>query len=157
MTRRRTAALALVLALLLCGYGAWSLFRARGDDSLAHARERDAALADGAARVAELTGHEPRDPDATRTRWLAAATGPLHEELRRAKKPAPGPGARAAVTAAALTALDTRAGTATLIATVRVTPSDGAEERKRLEARLARTPDDGWKVEALTAVPVGDA
>jgi Mce-associated membrane protein len=99
-------------------------------------------------------------PDAARTQWLDATAGDLHEQLKRTgtRKDTGTASARATVTDAALTALDNRAGTAELIATVRVetTPGDGeptGTDRKRLEATLART-GDGWKVTALTAVPV---
>lgn len=73
-----------------------------------------------------------------------------------------GASARATVTEAALTALDERAGTAKLIATVRVdvTPRGGGAattDRKRLEAVLTRTGEDTWRVAALSAVPVAGA
>lgn len=73
-----------------------------------------------------------------------------------------GASARATVTEAALTALDTRAGTAKLIATVRVdvTPRGGgapSTDRKRLEAVLTRTAENTWRVAALSAVPVTGA
>ncbi|MQS38732.1 hypothetical protein [Streptomyces katsurahamanus] len=153
MTARRTGSTALALALLFCALAGWSYAHTRGDDSLAYAADRDRALADGTRRIAQLTGFDSGDPGLTRRRWLSAATGPLHDELNRSK-PKSGPTARASVTAAALTALDARAGTAVMIATVRVTLKPGGSERKRLDATLARTPD-GWKVEALSAVPVG--
>lgn len=43
---------ALALALLFCAVAARDHVRARGDASLAHARARDAALADGRTRLA---------------------------------------------------------------------------------------------------------
>lgn len=156
---RGTAA---VLAVLFCAVSAWSYGQARGDDFLTHATSRDEVLADGKERIVRLTSFDAEDPAAGRRQWLDASTGPLHDELKRVKA-RKGATALATVTDAALTALDTRAGTAELIATVRVErpPGDGAtagtsagSERKRLEAVLARTPD-GWKVQSLSAVPVG--
>lgn len=71
-----------------------------------------------------------------------------------------GTSTRGTVTDAAVTELDTRAGTAKLIATVQVqvTPAAGAAttDRKRFEAGLSRTAG-GWKLTALTAVPVGSS
>jgi Mce-associated membrane protein len=71
-----------------------------------------------------------------------------------------GTSTRGTVTDAAVTELDTRAGTAKLIATVqvRVTPATGTAttDRKRFEAGLSRTAD-GWKLTALTAVPAGSS
>ncbi|GAA3496971.1 hypothetical protein GCM10019016_040720 [Streptomyces prasinosporus] len=151
----------LVLALGFCGTGAWTYAQARTDDALAYGRERDEALADGRAAVAVLTTFDA----STRQRaergvraWRAASTGPLREELGRTGAEA-GASARGAVTEAAVTALDTRTGTAKLIATVRVevTPAGSgrpAVDRKRLEAVLARTGEGEWKVRALGAVPL---
>ncbi|MFF9483809.1 hypothetical protein [Streptomyces sp. NPDC014676] len=151
----------LVLALGFCGTGAWTYAQARTDDSLAYGRERDEALADGRAGIATLTTLDA----STRQRaergiraWRAASTGPLREELGRTGAEA-GASARGTVTEAAVTALDTRSGTAKLIATVRVevTPAGTkrpATDRKRLEAVLARTGEGEWKVRALSAVPV---
>ncbi|GAA2280413.1 hypothetical protein GCM10010415_56310 [Streptomyces atrovirens] len=151
----------LVLALGFCGTGAWTYAQARTDDSLAYGRERDEALADGRAGIAALTTLDA----STRQRaeqgiraWRAASTGPLREELGRTDAEA-GASARGTVTEAAVTALDTRSGTAKLIATVRVevTPAGTKRpttDRKRLEAVLARTGEGEWKVRALSAVPV---
>lgn len=41
----------LVLALGVCGTGAWTYAQARTDDALAYGRERDEALADGRAGI----------------------------------------------------------------------------------------------------------
>ncbi|MFF8030738.1 MULTISPECIES: hypothetical protein [unclassified Streptomyces] len=152
---------ALALALGCCGTGAWTYAQARTDDALAHGRERDRALADGRAGIAVLTTLDA----STRQRaekgiraWRDASTGPLREELGRTEAKA-GASARGTVTEAAVTALDTRAGTAKLITTVRVevTPAgtkEPATGRKRLEAVLARTGEGEWKVRALSAVPL---
>ncbi|GAA2523424.1 MULTISPECIES: hypothetical protein [Streptomyces] len=151
----------LVLALGFCGTGAWTYAQARTDDTLAYGRERDEALADGRKGIAVLTTLDA----STRQRaeqgiraWRAASTGPLREELGRTGAEA-GASARGTVTEAAVTALDTRSGTAKLIATVRVevTPAGSRKpgtDRKRLEAVLVRTGDGEWKVRALSAVPV---
>jgi Mce-associated membrane protein len=151
----------LALALGFCGAGAWSYAQARGDDSLAHGRARDAALADGREALAVLHTLDASSPQRARAgirAWRAASTGPLGDELARTEARS-GASARGTVTEAAVTALDTRSGTAKLIATVRVevTPA-GAKtpttDRKRLEAVLARTGDGEWKVRALSAVPL---
>ncbi|MEV6162801.1 hypothetical protein AB0L71_12900 [Streptomyces sp. NPDC052052] len=156
-------------AALICGFGAWSYTQARGDETLAYAKSRDAALVAGKqhlARLNSLNGKDATSVDAGLQQWLDSSTGPLHDQLKRTRgKDAQelkksGSTARGTVTDAALTALDERAGTAELIATVdvRVTPRTGeaGTERKRFEATLARTAD-GWKVKALTAIAVGAA
>ncbi|WP_217143671.1 hypothetical protein [Streptomyces sp. AC627_RSS907] len=161
---RRARALAgagTALALAFCGAGAWTYAQARGDDSLSYGRERDEALADGRATLTALTTLDASSTERARAgirAWRTASTGPLREELGRTE-PKAGASARGTVTEAALTALDPRAGTAKLIATVRVevTPAGSGKpttDRKRLEAVLARTGEGEWKVKALSAVPL---
>ncbi|WP_320777862.1 hypothetical protein [Streptomyces sp. CRN 30] len=158
---RLLAGTGLVLALGFCGTGAWTYAQARTDDSLAHGRERDEALADGRSGIAALTtldaSTRQRAEAGIRT-WRAVSTGPLREELGRTE-PLAGASARSTVTEAAVTALDTRTGSAKLIATVRVrvTPvgtEQPTTDRKRLEAVLTRTGEGEWKVRALSAVPM---
>ncbi|WP_256107175.1 hypothetical protein [Streptomyces sp. ODS05-4] len=156
MTRRWWAALA--LAALLCAAAGGAYLRTAGDGDRSYAHTRDTALDTGRRQVEKLSSVDPERAAESRTGWLTAATGALRDQLARAKPPAAdAPAARATVTAAALTALDERAGTAVLIATAEVetTPPGGraTTDRRRLEADLTRTAD-GWKVSALTAVPV---
>ncbi|MFJ9674277.1 hypothetical protein ACIRP5_26215 [Streptomyces sp. NPDC101221] len=156
----------LALAFAFCGTGAWTYTQARTDDALAYGRERDEALADGREGIAVLTTLDAatrQSAERSIRDWRAVSTGPLRKELGDTEAKA-GSSARGTVTEAALTALDTRSGTAKLIATVRVdiTPAGtaGAErpstDRKRLEAVLARTDEGEWKVRALSAVPVAE-
>lgn len=160
---------AVLVAVLVCALGGWSYARTRGDDTLAYAKSRDAALTAGRhhlARLNSLDGTDARSVDDGLRQWLDVSTGPLHDQLARTREKDAdelrrnGGTARGTVTDAALTALDERAGTAGLIATVdvRITPRTGpaGTERKRFEATLARTAD-GWKVKSLTAIPVGAA
>ncbi|MFB6518149.1 hypothetical protein [Streptomyces sp. NPDC056401] len=165
MRRARVLASAgLAVALAFCGTGAWTYAQARTDDGLAFGRERDKVLAAGRGHLTVLNTLDAstrEHAEAGIRAWRDASTGPLHTELG-ATKAAVGASARATVTEAALTALDTRAGTAKLIATVRVdvTPqgaSKATSDRKRLEAVLERTGRDTWKVKALSAVPVAVA
>jgi Mce-associated membrane protein len=161
MMRRALAGAVLAGALALCGAGAWSYAQARGDDDLAYGRARDAALADGRAAVATLTTLDASTAAHARagvTTWKTVTSGPLRTRLG-SLAPASGASSRGVVTDAALTALDDRAGTAKLIATVRVetTPKNATSastDRKRLEAVLARAADGTWKVKTLDAVPV---
>ena len=148
-----------VLAVLFCSFAGWSYGQTKGDESLAYAASRDQALTQGRQHIARLTSFDAAHPDSGRKKWLDASTGPLHDELKRSRAKTETT-ARATVTDAALTALDTRAGTAELIATVRVETGPESKapstDRKRLEANLARTAH-GWKVRSLSAIPVGGA
>ncbi|MFI6872499.1 hypothetical protein ACIBL6_03550 [Streptomyces sp. NPDC050400] len=158
---RVLAGVGLAAAAVLCGVGTWSYAQARGDDDLAYGRARDAALDDGRSAVAALSTLDASTKDRARTgvtHWRTVTTGPLRTQLGRVA-PAAGASSRGVVTDAAVTALDDRAGTAKLIATVRVdtTPKgtgSATSDRKRLEATLARTSDGTWKVKSLSAVPV---
>ncbi|MFJ6571739.1 hypothetical protein ACIQNU_30485 [Streptomyces sp. NPDC091292] len=151
----------LAVAVALCGVGGWSYAQARGDDSLAYGRARDAALADGRTGIAALSTLDASTLEKAKAgarKWTAVTTGALRTEIERVE-PATGPSSRGVVTDAAVTALDDRAGTAKVIATVRIDiTSKGATapstDRKRLEAVLARESDGSWKIKALNAVPV---
>jgi Mce-associated membrane protein len=162
---RRTAGWAAAVAVLLfCALSGWWYEQARSDDSLAYAKARDTVLAGAQRDIASLSSIDAAKVDEGLRQWLDATTGPLHDRLRRTGASdsdaltKAGTSARATVTEAAITELDTRAGTARLIATVQVlvTPRTGAPttDRKRLDAAMARTPD-GWKLTALAAVPIG--
>ncbi|WSZ86838.1 hypothetical protein OG584_04010 [Streptomyces sp. NBC_00859] len=150
--------------MLFCAVSGTVYWRAHDDSSLSYAASRDATLAAGRERVAELNTLDVRNTDSGLRRWLDASSGALHDKLAstratdRTTLTKAGTSARGTVTDAALTALDDRAGTAALIATVKVaiTPRGGTAttDRKRFTATLARTAD-GWKVTALSAVPVG--
>jgi Mce-associated membrane protein len=164
--RRRAAgwAAAWTVAAVVCALGAWSYAGTRGDDALSYGKARDAALADGQRDIALLNTVDAAHADADLGQWLAVTAGPLHDRMTSthtadaATLKQSGTSTRGTVTDAAVTELDTRAGTAKLIATVqvRVTPATGTAttDRKRFEAGLSRTAD-GWKLTALTAVPVG--
>ncbi|MFI5699238.1 hypothetical protein ACIA78_04240 [Streptomyces xanthochromogenes] len=155
--RRAVVAAALTVSVAFAAFAGWTYFQARNDDSVAYATSRDAALKAGRTQIAALSTLDAAHPDTALRSWLDASAGPLHDELRRTGAGKPTASARGEVTDAAVTELDDRSGTAKLIATVevRVTPAGGAAttDRKRLEAALERT-DGGWKLKALSAVPV---
>ncbi|MFJ5088416.1 hypothetical protein [Streptomyces sp. NPDC088674] len=163
LVRRALAGLGIALALAVCAAGTWSYARARTDDDLAYGRARDAALGEGRAAVATLSTLDASSRDRAEAgvaRWKTVSAGPLRAELARVK-PVKGASSRGVVTDAALTALDTHAGTARLIATLRVetTAPDAGKpttDRKRLEAVLTRDSSGEWKVKGLSAVAVSE-
>lgn len=154
----------LAAALLFCAFSGWIYWTARSDRDLAYSQARDEALAAGRAHIATLNSIDAKGIRADLKEWRAATTGPLRDELRRTEKKSArtlterGTSARARVTDAALTSLDERAGTAALLATVRIKTATRAgtpaTDRKRFEAGLERTAD-GWKLASLAPVPVG--
>ncbi|MQY16015.1 hypothetical protein SRB5_62070 [Streptomyces sp. RB5] len=169
--RRRTlprAAFALLVAAVLAfaGFAATTYADAAGDDDLAFARDRDRVLAAGREHIARVNSIDAKNADAGFAGWLDATTGPLHDDLKRQRDTGAaalkrsGKVARATVTEAAVIDLDTRAGTAKVIASVRIELSGGtdapATDRKRFEAALEDT-GDGWKLRSLTAITVEEA
>lgn len=165
MRIRRIVTIGVLSACSLFTAGsAWYWAQVGADGDLGYAKARDAALTQGRQDIVRLNSVDSTRVDADLGQWLAATTGPLHEQLRRsgaadsATLRSAGTTTVGTVTDAAVTELDTRSGTARVIATVEIrltgpggTPTDN---RKRFEASLSRTPD-GWKITALTAVPVG--
>jgi Mce-associated membrane protein len=162
--RRRLVWIPALVAAAFAGWSGWAYWQARHDDSLSFAQARDELLRAGRLEIAALNSIDGRQLDAGLRRWLDASTGPLHDELQRSQAQSKqqlqraGTSAQGTVTDAAVTQLDTRSGTAQIIASVqiRVTPPTGpsSTERKRYQVGLDRTPQ-GWKLKSLVAIPVG--
>jgi Mce-associated membrane protein len=165
-TRRppgRWAGRALIaVAVVFLGWSGWTAWQA-GPDGQDGGRDRDLVLRAGQQQIAALNSMDDTRVDAGLQRWLDASTGPLHDQLRRDLAPSrqriqqARTSAVGTVVDAAVTALDVRAGSAQIIASVRIqlTPHGGTAglQRKRYEAGLWRTPG-GWKLKSLTAIPV---
>jgi Mce-associated membrane protein len=157
-------AVAWTAAAVAVALSAWSYADTRGDGTLSYGKARDAVLADGRRDIARLNTVDTDHLDRDLARWLAATTGPLRDTLTRthasdeAALKLSGTSTTGTVTDAAVTELDTRSGTARLIATVvvRIVPGTGAPvtQHKRFEADLTHTPR-GWRLASLTAVPTG--
>jgi Mce-associated membrane protein len=143
------------------GFAAWAgtQYAAASSPALAAGQARDAALSAGTREIADLNTVSVRQVAAWEQRWLADTTGPEHATIERTNAAAAAQIAKVktssagTVTGAALTGLDTQAGTARLIATVSVlqTASSGATNTvsDRYLAALTLTPA-GWKISSLT-------
>jgi Mce-associated membrane protein len=155
---------ALLVAAAFCIWAVVSYWHAAQDPALRTKDLRDQVKQAGVLDLATLTSVKDTEITIWQHRWLAASAGALHatlqhslgqytQQITRARSSADG-----SVVAAAVTALDPRAGTAHLIASMRiiVTPDAGAPatEISRYAAAMTRTPD-GWKVSSLTAIPAG--
>lgn len=158
--RRYLALVALAVAAVFCDWSGWTYHQSAHSDSVRFAAARDQVARAGRQEIATLNTLDPRQADAGLRRWLDASTGALRDELRRTsaqnrqKVTQARVSADGTVTDLAVTELDTRAGTAQVIATVQVDLGGSGTERKRFTAVLART-SSGWKLSSLTAVPVG--
>jgi Mce-associated membrane protein len=150
---------ALVAAAAFCGWSGLVYQRSAHSSSVRFAQARDQVRRDARQEIAVLTTLDPRQGDAGLGRWLDASTGALRDSLRRTsardrqRALTAGTAAEGTVTDLAVTELETRAGTAQVIATVQVRLG-ATVERKRFTATLART-GARWRLSSLTAVPVG--
>lgn len=153
-----------VLALVFAGWGGWTWWQAGNDDSLAYANARDEVLSAGRTQVATLTTLDAHDVDGGIKKWLAVSTGGLRDELastnaqtRQALKDG-GAVATGRVLDAAVSELDTRAGSAKLLVSVEISTvkagTPQATKRNRFIAGMSRV-DGGWKLSALDDVPLG--
>ncbi|WP_395109276.1 hypothetical protein [Actinomadura sp. SCN-SB] len=165
-SRRGTRlAWALVLAAaVFLGWSCWTYWDLRQGETQDMARDRDRVVIAAKQQIAALNTMDAKRIDQGLQSWLDASTGPLHDELRRTRDESrrsvqrSGTSATGTVSDAALTALDRRAGTARVIATVRIEitrPGAAATvQRRRYDAALTRTAE-GWKLKSLTSLPAG--
>jgi Mce-associated membrane protein len=162
LKRPATIYVALVAAAAIFAGYALIAWLTAGNESASFSRARDAVLLDARQDIVILNRLDYRSVDAGLKNWLAASTGDLHDQLANvtaddkkdivaAKKTSDGK-----VIDAAVTELDNRAGTATVIATVETTvePNDGTPpKRNRFSAAMQRV-GSTWKLSALQQVEV---
>jgi Mce-associated membrane protein len=157
------AAAALVIAAVAAAWFGWSWHQASGAAPSAYSQARDHALQAGEQAVQNFNTLDYRHVSQGISLWLQSSTGSLRsqvlrgraqfeQQVRQAKTIT-----TARVLDGAVTALNTRAGTATVIVALQVTviPASGSPviKQNRLEAGLTRT-SSGWKLSAIGQVPV---
>lgn len=158
------AMLAVFVAALACAaWFGWSWLSAANAAPSAYAQARDRALAEGEQAVQNFNTLDYRHVKQGVRLWLQSSTGALHDQVRQGQAAFEQQVRQAkTITTArvldgALTALSTRAGTATLLVAVQitVTPQQGSPviKRSRLQATLSRTAA-GWRLTAIGQVPV---
>nr|WP_158888977.1 hypothetical protein [Amycolatopsis anabasis] len=153
-----------VAAAAFAAWAGWSWFSAAQDDSLAYQRTRAEVSDTGRRQIAELSTLDYHQVEQGIARWLDASTGALRDQLARTDGGTKtslaqnGTVATGKVLDAAVSELDTHAGTAKMLASVEITVAkEGAApavKRNRFTAQLTRT-DAGWKLSALDQLPVG--
>jgi Mce-associated membrane protein len=159
-----TALVLAILAALFAAWSGWSWYRASTAAPPPDAQLRDQALQAGEQAVQNFNTLDYRKVAAGLALWEQSSTGPLHTEIikGRAQFERQIQQTKTITTArildGALTALNPRAGTASIIVAVQitVTPANGSPVTKqsRLVGTLAKTPS-GWKLSQLGQVPVG--
>jgi Mce-associated membrane protein len=161
-----TALVLAILAALFAAWSGWSWHRASIAGPPPDAQLRDQVLQAGEQAVQNFNTLDYRKVAAGLALWEQSSTGPLRTEIsngrtqfeRQIQQTKTITTAR--ILDAALTALNPRAGTASIIAAVQitVTPAKGSPVTKqsRLVGTLAKTAS-GWKLSQLGQLPVGAA
>lgn len=160
------AAVLAAAAVCFAAWSGWGWYSAARAGVPALAQTRDQVLRAGEQDVQNFNTLDYRHVDAGLLLWERSSAGPLRAQITagRAQFKQQVEQAKTITSAkildAALVTLNTRAGTASLIAAVQLTviPAKGAPVTKqsRLEGQLTRTAT-GWKLTALGQAPVGAA
>lgn len=139
------------------------LLNTEANDSIAFAKAREEVARAGQAAIITMHVLDYRKVDEGLDNWEKVSTGALHDEVvsRRATSKQAIVNAKTDTAAEALTAaiteLDARAGTATMIAAMKVTVrADGGQSSVkflRTRGALHRTAD-GWKLSGINQVDV---
>ena len=161
-----TAVVLAALAALFAAWSGWSWYRASTAGPPPGVQLRDQVLQAGEQAVQNFNTLDYRNVAAGLALWEQSSTGPLRTEIStgRAQFESQIKQTKTITTArildGALTALNPRAGTASIIAAVQitVTPASGSPVTKqsRLAGTLTKT-SSGWKLSQLGQVPVGAA
>ena len=158
---------AVVLAVLTFGYAAYfgvAWYSSSHSSDSHFAATRDEALRSGQVGITNFLTLDYRKVDEDLQRWLSSSTGELRAEIdkdkdSRKKQLVDAKSVTSSkVLDSAITELDDRAGTASMIAVVEstVTPADGKQVTKinRYLTKLTRT-EDGWKLSQLGPLRAG--
>jgi Mce-associated membrane protein len=154
-----------VAALACAAWFGWSWHSASGNAGAgADGQARDQALAQGEQAVQNFNTLDYRHVASGMRLWLQSSAGQLHRQVARSESTFEAQVRQsktittARVLDGALTALNTKAGTARIIVALQltVTPPKGAPvpKRSRLEGRLTRTAGR-WLLTEIGQVPVG--
>lgn len=149
----------LAASTAFAGWSGWSYWQAGHGGAVAAGQLREQVLQAASREIADLNTVNDRQIGAWEARWLADTTGAEHAEVQRTDAAARAQiervktSSRAAVTAAAVTRLSQRLGTAQVMVVVRVrqTADSGGENTvsNRYLAGLTRT-TEGWKISSIT-------
>lgn len=131
----------------------------RADDDLVAAGVRDEVAKAARNAIAVMNTMDYREVDAGLAEWADVTTGDLHEEITGIDLPSLANAksiSEGTVVSVAVRELDPGAGTATVLAAVKVSVSTRGQEatdrHQRMEATLRRT-DEGWKLDGIAQVP----
>jgi Mce-associated membrane protein len=153
-----------VVAVACAAWFGWSWYSAAHTGTPAASLARDRALADGEQAVQNFNTLDYRHVDQGINLWLQSSTGALHSQVLSGRTQfAQQVEAAKTITTArvldgAVTALNVRAGTASVIVALQITvdPATGSPvvKQNRLQAQLSLT-SGGWRLTEIGQVPTG--
>lgn len=150
-----------LLAVLGAGWAGWTWWQSGHSADVTYGQTRDLVLTTASDQIKTLNTVDYRQAEEDLTRWQRVTTGNLLTQLTnqhdsdvnatKSQKTV----STAKVVDAAVSTVDARAGTATVLVAVEVTISqaDGqpSVRKSRVEAVLSRT-DDGWKTGTVQVI-----
>ena len=158
------AAVFAVVAFVFAVFSGFVWYSAASSSESSYAATRDDALRSGQVGITNFLTLDYKKVDEDLQRWLSSSTGDLRAEIDKDKDSRKKQlvDAKSVTTSkvldAAITELDDRAGSASMIAVVEstVTPDGGQKVTKinRYLTKLTRT-DDGWKLSQLGPLRAG--
>ncbi|GAA3433664.1 hypothetical protein [Kutzneria kofuensis] len=157
----RLVAVIALLAVLGAGWAGWTWWQSSHSDDVTYGQTRDLVLATASDQIKTLNTVDYRKAEDDLTQWQRVTTGNLLTQLTsqhdsdvnstKAQKTV----STARIVDAAVSTLDTRAGTAAVLVAVEVTISqaDGQSSvrKGRVDAVLSRT-EDGWKTGTVQVI-----
>ncbi|MBV9843569.1 MAG: hypothetical protein JOZ47_00645 [Kutzneria sp.] len=168
MTRRSRPKLVVIAAMLVAvagGFAAWSglsWYSSAHDETIRFANARDDVLRVAQQELVNFYSLDYKDPDKSVNRMLDQATGTLADTLKQnkdnwRKQIQDGKASLSVkVVDAAVSELDERAGSASVVAMVEfvTSPGDGNPVRVPMQSAMTRTAD-GWKLSQAARIPLG--
>lgn len=157
----RVVAVVALLAVLGTGWAGWTWWQSSHSDDVTYGQTRDLVRTTASDQVKALNTVDYRRADEDLTQWQRVTTGNLLTQLTnqhdsdvnstKSGKTV----STAKIIDAAVSSLDTRAGTASVLVAVEVTISqaDGqpSVRKSRVDAVLSRT-EDGWKTGTVQVI-----
>jgi len=157
----RLLAVVALLAVLGAGWAGWTWWQSSHSDDVTYGQTRDLVLGVASDQIKTLNTVDYRKAEDDLTQWQRVTTGNLLTQLTnqhdsdlnstRTQKTV----STARIVDAAVSTLDARAGTATVLVAVEVTIGQGdakpTTRKSRVDAVLSRT-EDGWKTGTVQVI-----
>jgi Mce-associated membrane protein len=157
----RVLAVIALLAVLGTGWAGWNWWQSAHSDDVVYGQTRNLVLTTASDQIKTLNTVDYRKAEDDLTQWQRVTTGDLLTQLTnqhdsdvnatKSQKTV----STARIVDAAVDAVDTRAGTATVLVAIEVTISQAGSQpsvrKSRVDAVLSRT-EDGWKTGTVQVI-----